>query len=501
MSTSGTEIQDVDIAIIGSGFSGLGMAIRLKQEGRHDFVVLERDAEVGGTWWVNTYPGCACDIPSHLYSFSFAPNPEWTQTYSTQPEIGAYLRRCADDYGIRPHLRLNTSVTEAAWDEDEQRWQLDTSTGTVRARTVIAGVGPLAEPKIPDLPGLDTFEGAAFHSARWDHDHDVRGEKVASIGTGASAIQLVPEIQPEVEQVHVFQRTAPWIFPHRNRPTTAVERRLYKRFPALQKLVRAGVYAQREGAVLGFVKNPKILKAVEKLAAGHRRKGIGDDPELLEKVTPDYAMGCKRILPSNKWYPALTKPNVDLVTSPITEVRPRSIVTEDGVEHECDTIIFSTGFHVADMPVSDYVKGRDGRSLKDTWDGSAQAYLGTAVSNFPNFFLLLGPNTGLGHNSMVYMIESQIAHVLGALKAMEQRGAATIEVREDAQKRFNDEVQRRMKGTVWESGCMSWYLDEHGRNVTLWPDWTWRFRQRVRRFDPAAYELRAADRERTAVPA
>jgi cation diffusion facilitator CzcD-associated flavoprotein CzcO len=497
-----TGTQEFDIAIVGSGFSGLGMAIRLKQEGIDDFVVLERDAEVGGTWWANTYPGCACDVPSHLYSFSFAPNPEWPETYSKQPEIGAYLRRCADDFGIRPHLRLNTDVTESSWDEDAQRWVIETSTGTVLARVLIGGVGPLAEPKIPDLPGLDTFEGAKFHSARWDHDHDLRGEKVASIGTGASAIQLVPEIQRDVEQLHVFQRTAPWIFPHSNRPITERERTVYRRFPALQKLVRAGVYASRESAVLGFVKNPKILKAVEKLAASHRRKGIGDDPELLAKVTPDYAMGCKRILPSNKWYPALTKDNVELVTSGIKEVRPRSIVTEDGVEREVDTIIFSTGFHVSDMPVGDHVRGRDGRTLRETWDGSAQAYLGTAVQNFPNFFLLLGPNTGLGHNSVVYMIESQISHVLAALREMETRGARTMEVRPEVVERFNDEVQERMRGTVWESGCMSWYKDAQGRNVTLWPDWTWQFRRRLRAFDPTAYDMRTAPaRERDRVAA
>ena len=266
--------------------------------------------------------------------------------------------------------------------------------------------------------------------------------------------------------------------------------------------MRGGVYAMREGAVLGFVKNPKILKAVERLAERHRREQIGDDPELLAKVRPDYSMGCKRILPSNKWYPALTKDNVDLVTSPIKEIRPHSIVTEDGVEREVDTIIFSTGFHVADMPVGDYVRGRDGRTLNETWDGSAQSYLGTAVHNFPNMFLLLGPNTGLGHNSMVYMIESQISHVLSALRELHTRGATTIEVRQEVQDRYNEEVQARMQGTVWESGCMSWYKDAHGRNVTLWPDWTWQFRRRVRAFDPTAYTIeRAPVRERAAVAA
>jgi cation diffusion facilitator CzcD-associated flavoprotein CzcO len=482
--------EHFDVAIVGTGFSGLGTAIRLKQEGREDFVVLERAEDIGGTWHANTYPGCACDIPSHLYSFSFAPNPEWSKTYSPQPEIRDYLRRCADDFGVRDHIRFNHAVTQATWDDDASLWRLDTERGPFTARVLVAAPGPLFEPKIPDIPGLDSFEGATFHSARWNHDHDLRGERVASIGTGASAIQLVPQIQPDVEQLHVFQRTPPWVFPHSNRPTTAFERRVYKRFPALQKLVRGGIYASREVAVLGFVKNPKIMKLVEKIARAHMRSQI-DDPELLEKVTPDYTIGCKRILPSNKWYPALGKPNVELVTEGIASVGQNSIVTEDGVEREVDTIIFSTGFQVTDMPAGRYIFGRDGRSLDDLWQGSPHAHLGTSVPGFPNFFLLLGPNTGLGHNSMVYMIESQIAHVLAALRAMDDSSAGVVEVRPDVETSYNSELDERLEGTVWNTGCASWYVDKTGRNATIWPDWTWRFRRRTARFDPAHYELRA----------
>jgi len=490
----------VDVAIVGAGFSGLGTAIRLRRDGIEDFVVLERHEDVGGTWWANTYPGCACDVPSHLYSFSFAPNPEWSQTYSPQPEIRAYLQRCAERFDLYRSIRLGTVVTSAAWDDDAGRWTLQTSRGPVSARVLVAGMGSLTEPRLPDLPGLDTFEGAMFHSARWDHGHDVTGERVAAIGTGASAIQFVPAIQPKVAALHVFQRTAPWIMPHTNRRITHRERRLYRRLPALQKAVRTGIYGAREALVLGFVKHPRLMAVPERLARRHMRAQIAD-PELLAKATPDYAVGCKRILPSNEWYPALGKPNVELVTSAIREVRPRSIVAADGSERDVDTIIFGTGFHVTDMPFGELVRGRDGRRLADAWEHSPRAHLGTTVAGFPNLFLLLGPNTGLGHSSMVYMIESQINHVIDALRVMGERGAAVAEVRSDVQAAYNRELDAKLSGTVWNTGCSSWYLDASGRNAALWPDWTWRFRRRTRRFDPAQHTLRAPDAEPVAIAA
>ena len=451
-------------------------------------MVLERGDDVGGTWHFNTYPGCGCDVPSHLYSFSFAPNPKWTRTYSRQPEIRDYLRGCADRFGVRPHVRLGCDVISAAWDEDTRRWDLETSTGNVSARVLVAGMGPLAEPKTPDLPGVESFEGKVMHSARWDHEYDLEGKRVASIGTGASAIQYVPAIQPEVAQLHVFQRTPPWIFPHTDRPTTRFERRLYRAFPALQRLVRGAVYAGRETNVLGFVKNPKFLKVAELMARRHMRKQL-PEPELRERVTPDYKIGCKRILPSNRWYPALREPNVELVTAGVKEVRPRSVVDEDGVEREVDAIIFGTGFHVADMPAGRKVRGREGRTLQEVWEGSPRAYLGTAVAGFPNLFLLLGPNTGLGHSSMVYMIESQIAHVLAAIRAMGEEKAETAEVRPGVAASFNDRIESQMEATVWNTGCSSWYLDSTGRNATLWPDWTFLFRRRAADFDLGAYDL------------
>ncbi len=478
----------LSVAIVGSGFSGIGLAIRLKQDGVEDFAVLERGDGVGGTWHFNTYPGCACDVPSHLYSFSFAPNPGWSRTYSRQPEIRDYLERVVDDFGVREKIRLGCEVKTARW--DGEAWDIETSAGPLRARVLVSATGPLVEPKIPPFPGLDAFAGPAFHSARWDHSVDLAGKRVAAVGTGASAIQFVPAIAPKVARLHVFQRTPPWVMPHSSRPITRTEKRIYAKLPLAQRLVRGGIYAGRELLVLGFVKQPRIMRGIEKIAERHMRGAI-DDPALLAKVRPGYTIGCKRILPSNEWYPALARDNVELVTDPIAEVRERSIVTESGAEREVDAIVFGTGFHVVDMPVARMVRGRDGRTLEEAWQGSPRAHLGTTVAGFPNLFILLGPNTGLGHSSMVYMIESQIAYVMDALRELRRNGHRTVEVRPDVLQRYNRDVQRRMKRTVWSTGCKSWYLDEQGNNPTLWPDWTWRFRRRTSRFDPAEYLLRA----------
>ena len=492
--------EDTDILIVGAGFSGLGTAIRLRQEGYTDFVVVERGDDVGGTWHFNTYPGCGCDVPSHLYSFSFAPNADWSRTYSRQPEIRDYLHRTADQYGVRPHVRYNTAVESAVWDEEAGRWRVQTSAGEYSARMLVPGMGPLAEPRIPDIEGLEDFKGDVMHSARWDHSVDLKGKQVASIGTGASAIQYVPSIQPEVEQLHVFQRTPPWIMPHTDRPTKAWERRLYGAFPKLEKVVRGGVYAGRELLVFGFVKQPKLMGFVEKIARKHIERSV-PDPELRKKVTPDYTIGCKRILPSNRWYPALAKDNVELVTEGVVKATPTGVIDAAGVEREADVIVFGTGFHVADMPVGGAVTGRGGKTLDEVWQGSPNAYLGTSIPGFPNLFLLLGPNTGLGHSSMIYMIESQIEHVIDALGEMRRHDADTVEVRQDAARAFNAEVDKRHEGAVWNTGCSSWYLDDTGRNATLWPDWTFRFRQRTANFDPSKYELTTLAPEREEVAA
>ena len=482
----------VDVAIVGSGFAGLGMAIRLEQAGRHDYVVLERADDLGGTWRDNTYPGCQCDVPSNVYSFSFAPNPDWSRTFAPQQEIWAYLRAVADRHGLRRRIRFGAELTGAAWDEAAQRWTLETARGTLTARVLVGAVGPLSEPSIPSIPGLDRFAGTAFHSATWDHGHDLRGRSVAVIGTGASAIQFVPAIQPQVGRLTVFQRTPPWVMPRRDRPVRPRERALFRLLPPLQRLVRDAVYLGREATVLPFMKPGLLGRVPERMARAHLARSVRD-PELRAKLTPSYGVGCKRILLSNEWYPALQQPNVEVVTDGVAEIRPHAVVTADGREHAVDTIVFGTGFHVTDMPFVERLRGRGGRLLGDLWrERGMQALRGTTIHGFPNLFLLVGPNTGLGHNSIVYMIESQLAYAIDALEQTARSGAAVFDPTAEAQAAFNARVQKRMQGTVWTSGgCASWYLDAHGRNTTLWPGASWRFRLQTRRFDPSEYRLDA----------
>ena len=488
-STPGPTATRARVLIIGTGFAGLAMAAKLKRAGMNDFLLLERADEVGGTWRDNTYPGCACDVPSLLYSFSFAQNPDWSDTFSPQPEIRQYLRDVAADEGILPHCRFGHGVEEARWDDDARTWRVRTAAGDFEGEMVVSGTGALSDPSTPDLPGIDAFEGTTFHSATWDHDHDLRGERVAVIGTGASAIQFVPAIAPEVSHLTLFQRTPPWIMERRSRPFSKVERFLFKRVPGAQRLARSSVYWARELSVFGFAINPKILKQAEKFAQAHLHAAV-KDPELRRKLTPTYTMGCKRILLSNDYYPALTQENVTVETSGIAEVRAHSIVTADGAEHKVDTIIFGTGFRVTEMPAANHIWGSDGIRLADQWADTASAYLGTTVANFPNLFFIAGPNTGLGHTSMVFMIESQVAYILDALKTLDRTGASTLEVRPDTQDAYNDALQERLAGTVWNTGgCASWYLDKQGHNTTLWPTFTFVFRQRTRRFDPADYVM------------
>jgi|HubBroStandDraft_4_1064222.scaffolds.fasta_scaffold19060_3 cation diffusion facilitator CzcD-associated flavoprotein CzcO len=481
----------VHVAIVGSGFGGIGTAIRLMQEGIHDFVVLERADDVGGTWRDNTYPGCACDVPSHLYSFSFAPNPEWSRRFSPQPEILEYLKAVAARYGVLPHVRLGHSVVDAAWDEGQRRWRLQTSKGTFTADVLVGAAGGLSTPSIPALKGLDRFQGKVFHSATWDHGVDLTGRDVAVIGNGASAIQFVPEIQPQVGRMVTYQRTPSWILPRSNGPVGDGARSLFRSLPAAQLATRGAIYATTELFGLGF-RHPVLMKPLQKLALGYLEREV-QDPLLRAKLTPNYTLGCKRILFSTKYYRALTQPNVEVVTDGIREVTARGIVTADGRERACDTIIFGTGFEVTNTPFSKSVRGRGGKTLTETWDGSPRAHLGTTVSGYPNFFIILGPNTGLGHTSVVYMIESQIEHVVNAVLYMREHGVTAVEPKPEVQAAFLADVDRRLGPTVWNSGgCASWYLDKTGRNSTLWPDATWRFRRRVQRFDPAEYQLSEA---------
>ena len=478
-----------EIAIIGAGFCGIGMAVRLMRAGYTDLTVLERADSVGGTWRENTYPGCQCDVPSHVYSLSFAPNPDWSRTYSHQSEIWDYLRRTAGDFGVTPRIRFGCEVRMSSWDEESGEWVLDTSQGEVRARFLIDAPGALAEPAVPELPGLERFQGTAFHSAEWDHEHDLTGERVAVIGTGASAIQFAPAIQPKVGRLHVFQRTPPWVMPHRDRPISRFERMLYRRFPLLQRIVRAWAYGIREIAVPAFAFDHRLNPPIQRIATRHMERQVAD-PELRRRLTPDYEIGCKRILPSNRWYPMLTQPNVELVTDEIAEVRERSIVSADGTEREVDTIIFGTGFQVLEMPAAHRVTGRRGETLAEAWDGKPEAYMGTSVADFPNMFMLLGPNTGLGTNSVVFMAEAQMQHVISVLDTMRAEGSDLCEVAASAQRRWNERIQHGSRRSVWTAGgCRSWYLDAEGRNRAIWPGYSWRFWQLARRIKRQDYFL------------
>ncbi|MBJ7608262.1 MAG: NAD(P)/FAD-dependent oxidoreductase [Candidatus Dormibacteraeota bacterium] len=481
-----TGVEHVRVAIIGSGFSGLGMAIRLKRSGIHDFVVLERAGDLGGTWRDNDYPGCCCDIPSHVYSYSFELNPRWTRGFASQAEILEYLRGTAVKYGVLAHIRFNHEVEEAAWAEAAQCWAVRTTQGRIDAQILVSATGPLSDPSIPRIPGLEGFQGTVFHSARWRHDHDLTGERVAVIGTGASAIQFVPQIQPKVKRLHLFQRTAPWVIPRFDHRITPLEHWLLRWIPFSPAIVRSALYWALEVRVVGF-KNPKLMSGAERVARWHLRRQVAN-PVLRRALTPDYTLGCKRILVSDDYYPALVQANVDLVTDAVKEVRSRSVVTANGTELEIDSIILGTGFKVADSPIAGRIRGRGGRTLAEAWKPSMQAYLGMSVAGFPNLFTMIGPNTGLGHNSMVFMIESQLNYIMGCLETMSARGSGTIEVRQQAQSAFNSEIEAAMKGTVWTAGhCHSWYLDSTGRNSTLWPGWSFRFRARTRRFEPVKY--------------
>jgi cation diffusion facilitator CzcD-associated flavoprotein CzcO len=478
--------QRFRIVIIGAGFAGLGMAIRLKQAGITDFVILERADDVGGTWRDNSYPGCAVDVQSHLYSFSFAPNPNWSQVYSPQAEIWAYIREVSAAHDVLRHVRYGHEVTGGEWNESTGRWEVRTTAGTFDAQFVISGMGPLSNPIPPDIPGLETFTGHCFHSARWDHDHDLTGKRVAVIGTGSSAAQFIPEIQPEVGQLFVFQRSPGWTFPRGNRHITAVERGIYRRLPVVQRAVRARQYYYRE--MVGFlVQHPGLVEPIAKARLRQQVK----DPELRAKLTPNYRMGCKRIIVTDDFHPALTKPNVSVITSRITEIRPNSIVTEDGAAYEIDTLILGTGFQV--MPVADPLTGRDGVALAKRWSNRREAYLGTTVAGYPNYFMLVGPNTATGHTSVLLYLEAQVEYIVQALRHMDAAGMSSLDVRSGTQAAFNNDVQARLASSVWtDGGCRSWYLDPDGGTSVLWPGYTGRFRRALRRFNPADYEFTGA---------
>lgn len=482
--------NDPAIVIIGCGFSGLGMAIQLKKAGFHDFVILEKSDALGGTWWDNKYPGCACDVPSHMYSFSFELNPNWSRMFAPRPEIWEYLQGCSRKYGITEHVRYGREVERMEWDDATRRWHVTTTSGEVHtARAIVSGTGALHVPSVPEIPGADRFAGVAFHSAQWDHSVDLAGKRIAVIGTGASAIQFVPEIAKQAGKVYVFQRTPPWIHPRPDFEIPAAARKVFRAAPPAMRAFRDAIYWALEARALGFAVNPRLMAPLQKMALRHIERQV-EDPELRARVTPDYTIGCKRILLSSDYYPTLAKPNVELVTEPIAGITPSGLTGGEGTAYDVDVIIYGTGFKVIDSISELNVTGRDGVKLQDAWQDGVEAFLGMTVAGFPNFFILLGPNTGLGHNSVVFMIESQVQHIMSCLRLLAREGAETIEVKASSLRRFNDGIHRRLRNAVWnEGGCNSWYLDAEGVNRTLWPGFTFEYWARARRARRSDYSL------------
>ena len=484
-----TSTDHFRVAIIGAGFGGISAFHELMSVGVSDIVVLERAQEVGGTWWVNSYPGAACDVKSVLYSLSWAPNPRWSRSYSPQGEIQQYLRDVCDRIGMAPRVRFGTTVLESRWDATAQLWRLTTDHGDVTADILIAASGALTEPVLPEVPGLAEFPGPVVHTARWPSDLDIDGRRVAVVGTGASAIQVVPGIVDDVAELTVFQRTPAWITPRNDRAFSQREIDLFTRVPASQRVVRGLTYARNEALALGFTRKPELMD----LLAGVSRKHLSaqvPDPELRAALTPSYRFGCKRILSSDDFWPALQRPNARLIPSALERVEGNTLVSASGERVDVDVVVLATGFEVALPPSAEGILDDDGVSLTERWHGDPSAYLGTVVAGFPNLFLITGPNTGLGHTSMVYMIESQTRYIAAAVKTMTERGWLTVDVRPEIQQQFNSDIDAHMQRTVWTNGsCHSWYMGPNGRIPTLWPGFTFEFRRRLRRFDAESYRV------------
>jgi cation diffusion facilitator CzcD-associated flavoprotein CzcO len=487
MNTSDNPI--LDALIVGSGFSGLCVAVKMQQAGM-PYVVLEQAGGIGGTWRDNTYPGAACDVPSNLYCFSFAPNPKWSRTYPQQAEIQTYMNECADRFDVRKNIQFNKTVTSARFDSTRKLWRVEVNEGAeiFEARTLVMGVGGLSRPQMPNIQGIESFTGELFHTARWKHDVNLEGKRVGIIGTGASAIQIVPEIADKVRQLDVFQRTPPWLIFKPDFAIAKWHRVLRAKLPILQKINRAYTYGWHESWAIAFTRFPSILKVVQLLAKGFLSFNIRDKA-LREKLMPSYVIGCKRVLLSNTYLSALKKPNVSLITDAIECITPAGIRTRDGNEHPLDIIIASTGFLAAEAGSPFPVYGLDNKELNEHWKQGPSAYLGTTVSGFPNFFIMTGPNTALGHNSMIYMIESQASYVMSALKEIGQAPETAFDIPQQTQNRYNDALQKRLAKTVWNTGgCSSWYLASNGLNTTLWPDFTFVYRHKTRRFDVEHYQ-------------
>ncbi|MFF2087158.1 flavin-containing monooxygenase [Nocardia sp. NPDC058176] len=488
-----------EVVVIGAGISGICAAIKLAEAGVDDVVLVDKAETFGGTWRANTYPGCACDVPSGLYSFSFAPNSEWSRLFATQPEILDYVDRIAREHGLAERTRFGVEVTGAHWDDDARLWRLVTSEGELTARFVVSAAGPWNEPRFPDIPGLAEFPGEVFHSARWNHDYDLRGKRVAVVGTGASAVQFVPEIQREVAALHLFQRTAQWVLPKLDHPVPGIEKRVMRRFPFAHKALRSVEYALMEGLGVAF-RNPRpLMQTVQKVGSAYLR-AVVRDPELRAKLTPDYLLGCKRILFSNSYLQSLTKPNVEVHATAVSEFRGNTVVGADGSTAQVDAVILGTGFHILDTPLADIVRGADGRTMAQHWQGSPEAYLGTVTTGFPNAFTVLGPSLGTGHSSAFAILEAQVAYLVSAIASARREGWAVLDVRPQVQADYVDQVQDALAGTVYNAGgCQSYYLDANGRNSFSWPWSTGELTRRVSAFDAADFTITRDDQ--VAVPA
>ncbi|MCB0508913.1 MAG: NAD(P)/FAD-dependent oxidoreductase [Bacteroidetes bacterium] len=488
--------NDFSVLITGTGFSGICVGIQLKKAGFHNFKILEKANEVGGTWRDNHYPGAACDVKSNLYSFSFEPNPNWSREYSPQPEILEYTKYCVQKYGLYDHIIFDWEVKSAKYNDESGIWTITNQRKEkLTANAIVVGNGPLHIPSLPDIKGINDFKGEVFHSSNWNHDYNLRNKNVCVIGTGASAIQFVPEIQPKVKKLYLMQRTAPWVLPKPDGEFSTRQNVLFEKAPIMQRLSREFIYYFNEFQLVGMKYEKRILKLGEMLGKWHINKHI-KDKELRKKLTPTFNLGCKRVLLSNNYYPALAQENVDVVTEGIQEFTKDSVITNDGKSRKIDAIILGTGFHVADSFQYYDVKGRDGIAMKDVFSVAPQAYYGTCVHHFPNLFFMLGPNTGLGHNSMIYMIESQTNYIVDAIKKMINQNIKSIEVRKDVQTKFNEEIQKKLEGTIWLSGCKSWYLSEDGKNYTVWPGFTLEYRNRTKNIHLPDYnvELRRVEK-------
>jgi cation diffusion facilitator CzcD-associated flavoprotein CzcO len=481
-------MKTYDTIVVGAGFTGIGAAIKLTQAGVDDFVVLERSDRVGGTWRDNTYPGAACDVPSLLYSFSFVRNPSWSRAYSPADEICRHIEDLVGNSGLEPKIQFGVEVNGLEFDEDKGVWTLKTK-GRKRfhARTVVMASGPLPDHKWPDIRRLDTYKGHKIHSANWDHDYDFTGKRVAVIGTGASSIQIVPELVKQAEFVKVFQRTPGWVLPRLDGTTPAAAKSLFTKVPAVQELARQALFWGHELAATAVVWDTPLTGLVARLGKAHLRSQV-KDPWLRRQLTPDFRPGCKRMLISSDYYPALQRDNCKLIDWPIATISPVGIRTSDGIEHHLDCIVFATGYdvHLTGPPYP--VTGIGGRSLNDEWADGAQAYKSINAHGYPNLFLMTGPNSGPGHNSLLVYVEGQLDYAVRGITTILGENLRYLDVRKDVQLRYNDNIQKRLTKTTWMSGCTSWYLTADGFNASMYPGFATQYLRQMRDFRFSDYE-------------